>query len=210
MKISLIILILLSFNAFSVESKSAGWLGTFTSKKLTSNYKFWTETQLRYLFDNGAVEQILFRLGPLLDLNNKHQIGVLYAYIQSETLKEHRFTFQHFQNYGNAINFKWLGRSRLEARFLEDSDDDAGRFRYNLSATITNNADYKLSLFNELFVNLTNNIWTGERVFERNRFFIGLVKTVPGSKLMFGYLNQYVPRTQEDVMEHTLTLYIFI
>ena len=111
------------------ESRNSGWLGTFAKREITENYYGWIETQLRYGFDQGGTNQILYRTGLLYRLNDSHELGFLYGYIESGNQKEHRFALQHVQRYGelvrlekdfsNARPFLWL-RS-VSCRHANDS-----------------------------------------------------------------------------------------
>lgn len=69
-------------------------------------------------------------------------------------------------------------------------------------------ANFNFLVWDEIFLNLTDDEWTGERFDERNRFFIGLKKPNQAHSVEFGYLNQFVPRS-EDIVEHIAVLYLF-
>ena len=102
-------------------------------------------------------------------------------------------------------NFKLSSRSRLEARFFEDVSEDSSRFRYLLRL------DYKrYVIWDEVFINLKKDELTGNRVVDRNRFFIGLKSKIFNSKIEYGYLNQYIPRGDVDTIEHLLVAYLFL
>ena len=208
---SLLLVLIFFFSTCSQasENTTSGWLGTFTKKDLSEKYSFWAETQLRYSIEDGGTNQLLYRFGLLRTLNNEHEIGFLYAFIQSSQLKEHRLTLQHSQKYGEWGGFNFSSRARLEARFLEDSDDDASRFRFLIRKERSLNSDCSFVSWNEIFINITDDAWTGQRTFERNRLFVGLKSSVLNSKVEFGYLNQFVPRVSMDVFEHTLVAYLF-
>jgi hypothetical protein len=206
---SLLLSILLITTAYA-EDQNGGWLGTFTKKELTQDYHLWAETQVRYNFELGATGQILYRTGLLQDLDQTHQLGYLYAYIQGGVLKEHRFTFQHGMQYGSRNGFRFSHRARLEARFLEKSDDDAARFRYLLRAQSKISEKYDLVVWDELFVNLSKEEWTGDRDFERNRFFVGVRRKFFNSNMEYGYLNQYIVKDDEDIIQHIAVFYLFL
>lgn len=199
-----ILLVFSLTSAFATDHRPGAWLGTFAQKKLGSYFSLWAETQLRYNLESGKNEQILYRPGILQKLNERHQLGYLFAYIQSDNVKEHRFALQHVQQYGNFLNAKFSSRSRLEARFIEDDSDDAARFRYLLRMDKNT-----FIAWNEVFLNLTNDDWTGNRTFDRNRLFLGFKKEYADWRIEYGYLNQFVPR-KKDVMEHIATVYFFI
>lgn len=73
------------------------------------------------------MNQSLYRFGLLKKLNENHEVGVIYAYVQSVSAKEHRPTLQHIQHiqhiqqYGDLTSISFSGRSRIEIRFFEDN-----------------------------------------------------------------------------------------
>ena len=204
-KFLIILLTLLKLSvSFATHNRAASWFGTFAQKDITDNFLIWAETQFRYNLELGKNQQILYRPGILHKINEHHQLGYLFAYIQSDSLKEHRFALQHIQKYGNFFNADFSARSRLEARFIEDNSDDAARFRYLLRAEGSCWVTWE-----EIFLNLTDDNWTGNRVVDRNRFFLGLKHFVSDIRVEYGYLNQYIPRATNDVMEHIFTVYLF-
>ncbi|NQZ02944.1 MAG: DUF2490 domain-containing protein [Bdellovibrionales bacterium] len=212
-RLVLVVCLVFSVKAFAdkgaTDERTGAWLGTFTNKKLNENYSFWAETQLRYGLDIGRTRQILYRTGILQKISEKHQFGYLYAYIQSATLNEHRFAFQHVQKYGEVSDYSLSHRVRFEARFLEDNDDDAGRFRYLFRANQSDKTN-NVVFWNEVFINLTTDSWNGEQAFDRNRLFLGLRRKFFDSNIEFGYLNQYIPRYNRDISEHLFVIYFFL
>ena len=68
---------------------------------------------------------------------------------------------------------------------------------------------YKPVSWNEVFLNLSDDGFSGNRFFDRNRFFLGLRKDFYDSFIEFGYLNQYATRSSGDLMEHLGVLYVF-
>ena len=101
-------------------------------KNLSERFSFWSETQLRYSYSDGATAQVLVRMGVLDQINPTHELGYLYGFIQSGNSKEHRLALQHSMAYLNSSDSKLSHRIRLEARFIEDVSSDASRFRYLL------------------------------------------------------------------------------
>ena len=203
------ILIFFAFNVYGATSKNSIWLGTFSKKELSENYSAWVEAQLRYGLDQGGANQILYRTGLLYSLSQNHELGFLYAFIQSGLQREHRLTFQHSQKYGHWLSLNFSHRARLEARFLEDSDDDAGRFRYLIRGEGELSSTPSFVIWDEVFVNTTSDSWTGDFAQNRNRLFVGVKVKVFNSRSEIGYLNQYVRRSAGDVSEHIATIYWF-
>lgn len=205
-RLPIFLLILFSVSTFSKTKDLKGaWAGVFSNKELNSSFFWSSEVQSRYSLDGGSLGQFLYRTG----LNLKHQSSstssVLYGYITSENVKEHRWTLQFATSYYDKNDFKVSSRSRVEYRNIEDNDDDSLRYRYLLRA------DYSdFIVWDEAFINLTKDDWTGDRSFDRNRFFFGKKLSVFDSKIEYGYLNQYVPRKDMNISEHILVLYFFM
>ena len=164
---------------------------------------------MRYGFDQGGANQILYRTGLLYGTSSAGEFGLLYGYIQSGLQKEHRFALQHSMSYGHWLSLKFSHRIRLEARFLEDSSDDAGRFRYLVRGEGGLSPMPSLVFWNEIFLNTTRDSWTGDEAIDRNRFFIGTKVKIFNCRSEIGYLNQYVPRETGDISEHIATVYWF-
>jgi len=201
-----------STNAMAQENlqKGGGWLGTFAKKSIDEDFSFWAETQARYDFEVG-VGQILYRTGLLYNLRSQNSLGFLYGYIQGGNNKEHRWTLQHGEKYGSWGLVDFSHRVRLEGRSLEGGDDSAAwRFRYLLRAQTNHKSCYKYVAWNETFVNMTNDVWTGSTTWDRNRFFIGIRQKFYNSNFEFGYLNQWVWRNPRDTVEHLLVIYLFL
>lgn len=204
----LLSLILSISHAATENTRDATWIGFFSKKEVSSGHYLWTEAQFRYLLDSSGMQQTLYRVGGLKKLNDQHEVGLIYGYIQTGLMKEHRPTLQHTQQYGEIGDAKFSARSRFEFRMLEDSPDDALRFRYMLRLQKPINGGKSLVVWDEPFINLTKDDWTGNRTIERNRFFVGARLPVGELNAEVGYLNQFVPR-QKDITEHILTLYLF-
>ena len=192
------------------EDATGTWFGTMIKRPLSKKYFLWAETQVRYVFDIGQTSQLIYRAGLLESLSSEHEIGYLYAHIQGTANVENRLTFQHTQQYGPRNGYHFSGRSRIEARFLENSHDDAARVRYNLRSMSSKNEGYRPVISNEIFINLTRDNWTGDRDIDRNRLFFGLNKKIHDFQIEFGYLNQFVPRKSKDMQDHVAVVNLFL
>jgi hypothetical protein len=206
MKIFILISSLLfSLTTHAIEDKPRLWVGLIHKKAIHEDYSLWGETQLRYDLESGGMQQTLFRFGPIKRLNDKHEVALLYGFIQTGSMKEARPTLQHTQQFSQ--NFS--ARSRLEFRTLEDSDDDSLRFRYLIRLQKNLKDGLSAVVWEEPFINFTDEAWSGSRTFERNRLFIGLRIPVFQMNWEVGYMNQYIPRRSQTTMDHIATLYIF-
>ena len=100
-------------------------------------------------------------------------------------------------------------RQRLELRDLENEDANSVRYRLLLNVARPLSEKYKAIIWNEAFLNVSNEEWSGARRFERNRAFAGVNVKFDQYSFDVGYMNQFIPRENPDVMEHILTWYIF-
>lgn len=209
-KIVIVLIAFLSLNAFSAQDESRFWFGTFSNTQLSQRFSFWVEAQLRYDLDDGQTNQFLYRTGLLQKKSETTSYGYLYGFITNNVINEHRLAFQHVQKYGSFSNYNLSHRLRLEHRMFENIDESINRFRYLLRAQQESKSKLGLVVWDELFVNLQESDLSGDTYFDRNRFFIGFSKKHHNARMEFGYLNQFVPRDNQDLSEHVLVLYIFI
>ncbi len=195
----------------TTNNQTMGWYGFFNKTELTDNYSWWTETQLRYNFDDKAMGQTLVRTGLLRELEGRHksQVGLLFAYIHTGLLKEHRFAFQHAMAYGGFMK-SFSHRIRYELRSLEDQGSISNRFRYLLRYSGPQVFEgTKLIFWDEVFLNIDDNDNDYIDHLDRNRFFVGFRKNIAKLSLEFGYLNQWTPRESLKKMDHTFVVYMF-
>lgn len=206
----ILLLLLATFNTFAIENDFGMWLGTFAKKKVTRKYSIWMETQFRYNFDLGKTSQLLYRTGVLKKANKNSEWGFLYGNIQSRALSEHRPTLQHIYNFGEVKDFALSARARLELRMFEDLSNDHLRGRYLFRMDLKRNSLKDIVIWDELFVNITENKNREDDIIDRNRFFLGKRLYKHDLILEVGYMNQYIPLSGDDVSEHLLVAYIFI
>jgi hypothetical protein len=154
----------------------------------------------------GDLEQLLIRGGLSWspdESNVKYTLG--YANITSGTFGSSSSTSNEHRVYQEAsIPHRWgeklfIGhRFRLEQRWVEDQDY-RNRFRYFLSVNYPlNKSDLGkgsayLSFYNEIFINLENDIGDGRTVddFDRNRTYFALGYSLTDQlRFQFGYMHQ--------------------
>jgi hypothetical protein len=186
-------------------SKKRIWYGMFGKKEIGLSQFLFHEVQLRYDLDTPTMQQTLFRFGLLRKIGDNHEIGLLGGHIQTGNSKEYRPTFQYSYLYNSLFSL----RNRLEARFLEDQSESSLRYRllFRLQKSLTHS--FEFISWNEPFINFTREDWSGKRFFERNRFFLGSKLIFDKMSIESGYLNQYVPRSNQKIMEHSLVIYLF-
>ena len=201
----LILLTILSQQSFADER---GWLGVFSRKANQTNTHFThQEVQIRYNFENGSNQQLLARFGILKPLNDKHEVGVIVGYIETGDLVEYRPAFQHLYSL-KGVSQTFSFRSRIEWRDWQDRNTNSIRSRFQLSYLKPLTSTQSLLIWDEPFLNITHDKMSGERVFERNRFFVGLKFSGLGHVFDVGYMNQFIPR-KTDTTEHIAVVYLY-
>jgi hypothetical protein len=169
----------------------------------------WTDIQLRYDNNNTTMQQTLIRFGPLKQITEKNEIGFLAAFIQTGLIDEYRATLHHLYHFSTNPEHAFLLRNRLEGRALEDNPDFSIRYRSMFRYQTALKGNHSLVIWDEPFLNLTRDDWTGNRLVERNSFFLGPRISFHDSHLEVGYMNQFIPRDNVDIYEHIITMYFF-
>lgn len=206
-------LLLLSFISIAqaeTNNLSRYWMGVFIKKPLGSSaWSAFGETQLRYSFDGGGMQQTLFRGGVLNTLSEKSEVGLLMGYVDTALQQEYRPTLQYV--YKSTLQTVSLtSRNRLEYRSVRGDFDDSYRFRtlFRLDTPLCESVDF--SIWDEVFLNLDHERWNGNRTFDRNRFFIGLRHRYPSLFFDWGYLHQWAPRSNgPTISDHVLVTYFY-
>ncbi len=206
MKIFIVLLVSVFISNSYADSRSFDrtWLGLFNKKKISETYSIWAEAQARmdnYKFTN---QQLLLRTGLLKAIDATNEIGLLYGHIQTDELREHRPTLQYFHIFLKNDVSSFSIRNRLEYRKLENKDAISGRYR-----GMVRYQHGPFIIWEEPFLTFTSEDWTGNRLFERNRLFVGRGFKRENMNLEVGYMNQYIPRSSRTTSEHILTLYLF-
>ena len=206
MKFILLVISLLFVSQGFANSRSYDrtWLGLFGKRAIGEKYYIWTEGQARLDNNRFTDEQILLRPGVLRKLDDKNEIGLLYAFVETKRIREHRPTFQYVHSFLKEKERSFSMRNRFEYRKREDLKTVSGRYRGLIRYE---HASY--IIWEEPFINITREDWTGNRFFERNRFFLGKAIPFDDTKLEIGYMNQFTPRKNKDTIEHILTAYFY-
>lgn len=204
------VLTLFSFKAFSTDDRNGVWFGTFGKKSISDKLSLWSEVQLRHNSELGVMAQTLFRGGLLYSPFKNHEFGLIMGYIETNLpnqTEEYRPTFQYIYQGLTLSSVNLLLRSRLELREIEENDDESLRYRLMLRTSTAINSNLDLVVWDEPFINLTKEQWTGNRAFDRNRLFVGLRKKFQNFSIETGYLNQFIPR-DSDISEHLFVFYV--
>jgi hypothetical protein len=202
-------LILNPESSFAAALESRAWLGLFGRKTLSDTRSFWHEAQFRYDLGRSGMQQLLARAGILQAVGGPHEFGWILGYIQSGTTQEFRPTLQYSATVALEDTHFFGLRVRGEWRRLNIHPDNSLRFRTLVSYRLTVSPRTSFLVWDEPFLNLTREEWSGNRLFERNRLFLGIRLDGMKDRIEFGYLNQMIPRFSSSVSEHTLVLYYF-
>lgn len=189
------------------EGQSGAWYMYMWNTQLKdSNFGFQGDIQHRNWEPGGDLEQLLIRGGLTWspeESNNSYTFG--YAHITSGTFGRSDAKSRESRLYQEATIPQRLGsrvflthRFRLEQRKV-DGQDYRNRFRYFVALNYPFNQNnlgkgaVYLSLYNEVFVNLEQNIGNDRSVdnFDRNRAYVALGYSLTDDvRLQFGYMHQ--------------------
>lgn len=203
------------------EDQTGAWYMYLWNTRLpNSNFGFQGDIQHRNFEVGGDLEQLLIRGGLTWspeNSNNTYTFG--YANINTGTFGSSDNTTREHRLYQEASIPQRLGtktflthRLRLEQRDVE-GQDRRNRFRYFVAMNYPFNQDtlgegaVYLSLYNEIFVNLEQNIGNNRRVdhFDRNRAYIALGYSLSDDvRLQFGYMHQETDNVGKGQLQFNL------
>lgn len=208
-----VLITLIAFNAGAQqpgEEENGIWYMYFGMNRIAERWSIHTEAQFRYFETKGNFNQMLLRTGMNYHINDNAIATFGYAYIDTDPtfldnqstsapiempiltddLKENRI-FQQFILKNKVWEFNFEHRYRLEQRFLENRDLNTTftehRARYRLQATLPLTNTFFLNFYDELFINLQNEL------FGQNRLYGAVgVNITENSNLQLGWLrNQF-------------------
>jgi hypothetical protein len=195
------------------------WLGQGSLKELGpswENFRWWLDLQARWRDEGEALDSTFFRPGIGYAFNEQLTLFVGYAWINnhrdgSPDRGENRLWQQLTWNVPTQQDYKLQFRSRLEQRFVEDSDDTGWRFRElaKLTQPLTSDGRRYLSLIDEVFFDLNDTDAGQNTGLRQNRVFVGLGWFLDEAHTIAfegGYLNQWISRPGDDRMNHALSL----
>ncbi len=203
----LLLLATLSANAQQTGENETGiWYMYFGMNKIAERWSLHTEAQFRYYETSGNFNQLLLRTGANYHINPNAIATLGYAYIDTDptfeespkdaNALEHRI-FQQFILKNKVWEFLFEHRYRLEQRFISqtdilsdpeiDLDRTEHRARYRIQATLPLTDTFFLNFYDELFINLQDNL------FGQNRLYGALgVHITDNSSVQLGWLrNQF-------------------
>ncbi|VEG91829.1 DUF2490 domain-containing protein [Legionella spiritensis] len=195
------------------------WSNITTTGHLNHKIKYWLETQERFGSNASRLSQMLARPGIGYVLSSHSSLWLGYAWIYttfpfaSSSFDENRI-WQQFLWSRDFTRLKFIGRTRLEQRFIQNAVHTAWRFRQLTKIEIPLQPQSKFNFISsdEVFIHLNNFNNNNNQGMDQNRFFVGLGYK-PGKNILMeiGYLNQIIVRSgSSNYTGHSLSLNLFL
>ena len=184
------------------EKDTGIWYMYFGMNRVSERLSIHTEAQFRYFETSSNFNQLLLRSGLNYHINPDAIATFGYAYIDTDPtfdddqladapliindIREHRI-FQQFILKNKVWELLFEHRYRLEQPFSDDTSTTEHRARYRIQMTLPLTDNFYLNFYNELFINLQDNL------FGQNRLYGAVgVNLTPNSSVQLGYLrNQF-------------------
>ncbi|MFK7840831.1 MAG: DUF2490 domain-containing protein [Sphingorhabdus sp.] len=201
--------------SLATENELNAWGAATASIDASEDVIVWAEVQTRFTDDASRLGQLLLRTGLGYRLDKTTQVYAGYAYINTDPVgpassDEHRIWQQlSFRLLGDGKGLTISGRSRLEQRFVEGSDDMGLRYRQQLRLTAPMSETVKAVVWTEPFIGLNSTDWGQRNGINVWRNFVGIAVPLNDNlTLEPGYLNQYAVRNGEDRIDHVASISI--
>jgi len=209
-KIVLLLTLFFSISNFAQENgenRLGSWHMYFGTNKVSDKLSIHTEAQLRYYEQGNNFNQLLLRTGLNYHINANAIATFGYGYITTDgtfeefpdeiNSKEHRI-FQQFILKNKVSNVAFEHRYRLEQRFLnfDDRKDTQHRARYRLQVTLPLTKVIFLNFYDEIFINLQDNIFGQNRLYGALGF--NVFKNI---SLQVGYLKNHFRTAHFDRLQ---------
>lgn len=215
--LSTLLILLMITPLFAVaETKEDGrfWINiNMMGHMPAENWRWYAEVQPRWREEGSNFDQLLIRPAVLYDLNKQTSVWLGYANVITDpanrsSFEEHRVWQQLLHNFQPIGGLTIQSRTRLEQRFIENSNKTGHKIRQMIRLTAPSGISPKLLwvAYDEYFLNLNDTDYGAERGFDQNRAFVGVNWTLDQQlKLEVGYLNQYINGSQTDLMNHVIS-----
>ena len=198
--INFFIILLFAINVFSQnngENKLGAWYMFSGNHRISDNFSIITGSQIREYETTHNFNQLLLLSGLNYDINQNITAAIGYGFLNTDSTfeelpveiysKENRL-FEQISLKNTLWKLQLEHRYRLEHRFLDSGNntDTQHRTRYRLQVSLPITDIFSLSVYEEIFLNLQNDI------FSQNRLFAALgIKVTPNSKVQLGYLKNH-------------------
>lgn len=190
------------------------WLNlTLTGALPAENWRWYAELQPRLREEGSHLDQVLLRPAIYYNLTKQSSVWAGYAHVITHpagksAFDEHRLWQQYLYQFSPVGDLAIQSRTRVEQRFIENSDDTGYKLRQMFRVMMPSGIDSRLSwvLYDEYFINLNQTDYGAQKGFDQNRAFVGANWTItPQAKFEFGYLNQHVKTKHADLVNHVLS-----
>ena len=180
-------------------------------------WRWWMEVQPRSRESGKEMDQLLIRPGIGYALTDHSTVYIGYAHVTNypvvgDTIHENRI-WQQYQWSGPTPLGAFTARTRLEQRWQENGDDTGNRFRqlFKFNWPFSFHPAASFVAWDEVFIHLNTTDWGARQGFDQNRGFAGIgYRWQPHILTEIGYLNQYVNLRNTDLMNHILSLNLFL
>ncbi len=216
----------------TIFNNTNGWYNYVGNFRMTDKFSLYGEINFRRN-DLTKPKQLILRPALIYHINSNATFAVGYGFIHTSVygalpvladFNENR-TWEQFQLKSAIGKAEWVGRFRLEQRSVHSpvkltdgtiSTKDAvntGRFRllnrisFPLTGAAIHDKSFYASIFNELFVNIGNNVKFN--VFDQNRNYAGIGYVVPKfGRIELGYTVQKIFKSDGVKVEnnHNITI----
>ncbi len=202
------------------ENEFGAWYMYFGTNTVSEKLSIHTEAQFRFYEISSNFNQLLLRTGLNYHLNANAIATFGYGYIDTDptfedtplqdgptlinTLIEHRI-FEQFILKNKVGKVRFEHRYRLEQRFINNRDFDISdtqhRARYRLQLTLPLSKTIFLNAYDEVFLNLQDNIFGQNRLYGAVGFHLSA-----NSSVQFGYLKNHFNTANFDRIQIGLFL----
>lgn len=180
------------------EDEWGAWYMYFGMNRISEKLSIHSEAQFRFYETLSNFNQLLLRTGLNYHIGSNAIATGGYAFIRTDPSffegeggldsREHRI-FQQFILTNKVWEFLFEHRYRLEQRFIDfgNRTDTQHRARYRLQLTLPLTNTFFLNFYDELFINLQ------DQLFDQNRLYAAFgIKITENSNVQLGYLrNQF-------------------
>lgn len=213
--ILLIILFLIIYSTTAQETgedKLGAWYMYSGTHRVSDKLSIKSGAQIREYETTNNLNTLLLLTGLSYKVNSNIVTTMGYGYLNFDSsyfdlpdennTNEHRL-FEQVSLKNKIWKLQLEHRYRLEQRFLDYSErkDTQHRTRYRLQVTLPLNDTFFVNIYDEIFLNLQNDI------FSQNRLYTALgMKINKNSKIQFGYLKNNFSKASFDRLQVGLSI----
>lgn len=209
--------------ARATDAQQSGWLAWFNTARFNEQVGLVSDVQLRSRDEWAGPRNLLVRPGLSWYVAPGQSLTLGYAYVGTYNVDapdatEHRIWQQYLSTYALA-GAKVSQRLRLEQRFIgrpgaPDLYSDRFRWFSRVQLPLAGGPAFThgafVALQNEAFVNLSHRDDLNAPFFDQNRAYVAIGwRHSPTVDVEVGYLNQWIHRRTEDVVNHILQVAIY-